>query len=101
VSVLPLALRLFGLFLLGVLRGMVATLSKHRCRCASRLRRSPPAQEWCIATNETPMTMRFDRCAPLASAKGLWIANLCYGNLCLAPLQEGYRFAAMGTLRKF
>ena len=48
-----------------------------------------------------PMTMRRDRCAPLASAKGLWIANLCYGNLCLAPLQEGYRLGAMGTLRRF
>ena len=36
-SVLPLVLRFFGLFLEGVLRGIVAPLSKHRCRCASRV----------------------------------------------------------------
>ena len=99
VSVLPLVLRFFGLFLLGVLRGIVAPPSKHRCRCASRV--APLAvqlKSGVLRLYET-MTMRRDRCAPLASAKGLWIANLCYGYLCLAPLQEGYGFAAMGTLR--
>ena len=90
-----------GSFCLVSCGASAATPSKHRCRCVSRV--APLAvqlKSGVLRLYET-MTMRGDRCAPLASAKGLWIANLCYGNLCLAPLQEGYRFRAMGTLRRF
>ena len=52
-------------------------------------------KEWCIATLRND-DGAFDRRA--ARSSGPYDANVCYGYL-VAPLQEGYRFAAMGTLR--